>query len=49
MDVDHFNGLFKNRITKLSFAFADIFLYAIDLLLLYGIIWYERYGNDQVW
>ena len=46
-DSDFFAGLFANRISKFLAVTFSALGGAILMPLIYGIIWYEKYGSDQ--
>jgi hypothetical protein len=43
---DFFNGAFENRPSKIVFMTFTIVTLPFVLLLVYSIIWYERFGLD---
>jgi len=46
VDGDFFENLYRNRPSKFIIMSAALVLMAINLTLLYGIIWFERFGLD---
>ena len=43
-----FEGLFEPRTSKVIFLLLSFILTLTSMVLSYGIIWYERFGTDQV-
>jgi hypothetical protein len=43
---DYFSGLFENRPSKIGVIVFSFILDAMNMLLAYGIIWYDRFGLD---
>lgn len=43
----HFHGYYQDTRSKVSFASFSVLLHLTNLLLYYGIIWYERFGTDN--
>ena len=44
---DYFSGLFENRSSKISAVIVSFCLNILNVVLAYGIIWYDRYGIDK--
>ena len=43
---DFFEELYANRPSKIAILMASCLLTVVNVFLLYGIIWFERYGAD---
>ena len=43
----YFPGLFENRTSKFAFLICSLILSLIDVILSWGIIWYEKFGSDN--
>jgi len=43
-----FDGLFQPRASKVIFLFLSFIFTLASMFLSYAIIWYERFGTDQV-
>jgi hypothetical protein len=44
---DYFDGLHVNRPIKVAGIILSLLFFPIWILLMYSIIWYEKYGSDQ--
>ena len=42
----HFEGYYEDTNSKIFFISFSLFLHLTNLLLYYGIIWFERFGTD---
>jgi len=44
--VDFFAGAFENHLSKICFMTFTMISIPVVIVLLYSIVWYERYGLD---
>ena len=47
-DEEIFGDLFTTKSPKLVFMFLGTVLVLVNAIISYGMVWYERFGNDQV-
>ncbi len=45
--VEIFDILFERSLLKVSFVIASVLFSILNVFLLYGIIWFERFGSDH--
>jgi len=43
---EYFTGLFENKLSKISFISGSFILDIFNIVLGYGVIWYDRFGLD---
>ena len=46
-DDQAYCGLYQSRFSKWAAIVMSLILISVDVLMFYGIIWFERFGTDQ--